>query len=216
MHFLVFSFVDSVTFTKGTLLQVIEEMVAKKLHRVVVLSEDKHFLKSIVSLSDLILFLAERSHDWSGSIGARPVSSIVDLSVAPISLPNSAKAIQGFQLMHMHRVTGIAIVDSSGALEANLSASDLRDVSYSNAFVPTTFRDLFLPLRSYLLKKSKEGHTVHAAVVTATLETTLETVLLQMAMFRVHRLYVVDEKRKPIAVVTAFDVLKQFTKEVKN
>jgi hypothetical protein len=68
--------------------------------------------------------------------------------------------------MHVHRVSGIAVVDSDGVLEANLSASDLRDVSYLNAFVPTTFRDLFLPLRNYLLKKSKEGNTVHAAPIT--------------------------------------------------
>ncbi len=51
-------------YENGTLAQVLEEMLAKKLHRIVVLSEDKHFLKSIVSLSDLILFLAEHSHEW--------------------------------------------------------------------------------------------------------------------------------------------------------
>ena len=40
--------------------------------------------------------------------------------------------------------------------------------------------------------------------------TTLETILLQLAMFRVHRAYVVDEHRKPIGVVTAFDAIRPF------
>ncbi len=48
------------------------------------------------------------------------------MSVAPISMSDSAPAIQGFLLMHVNRVSGIAVCDASGALEANLSASDLR------------------------------------------------------------------------------------------
>ncbi len=38
----------------------------------------------------------------------------------------------------------------------------MQDVSYVNTFVPTTFRDLFLPLRSFLMKKASQGQTVHA------------------------------------------------------
>ena len=48
----------------GTLAQVAEEMVAAKLHRVAVLTE-KHFLHSIVTLSDIVLFLAEHVLDWT-------------------------------------------------------------------------------------------------------------------------------------------------------
>ncbi len=52
----------------GTLAQVAEEMVAGKLHRVAVLTE-KEFLHSIVSLSDIVLFLAEHVKEWSNTIG---------------------------------------------------------------------------------------------------------------------------------------------------
>lgn len=40
--------------------------------------------------------------------------------------------------------------------------------------------------------------------------TTLETILLQFAMFGIHRSYLVDDDRKPIGVVTVFDVLRPF------
>lgn len=84
------------------------------------------------------------------------------MSVTPISASINAPAIHAFLLMHVNRVSGIAVCDENGALEANLSASDLKDVSYLNTFVPTTFRDLFLPLRSFLLKKASRGNTVHS------------------------------------------------------
>ncbi len=40
--------------------------------------------------------------------------------------------------------------------------------------------------------------------------TTLETIMLQFAMFRIHRVYIVDEQCKPIGVVTAFDAVRPF------
>ncbi len=151
-----------------------------------------------------MLYLADHAKDWSSTIGRLKAHEIAgetrlltlcssltifgcaaDLSVAPISASVNAPAIQGFLLMHVNHVSGIAVCDEHGALEANLSASDLKvgvllllllllllflvvtfvsaqDVSYLNTFVPTTFRDLFLPLRSFLLKKAGRGNTVHS------------------------------------------------------
>ncbi len=51
-------------YATGTLSQVAEEMVAQRLHRVAVLT-DKHFLSSIVTISDIVLFLAQHVGEWT-------------------------------------------------------------------------------------------------------------------------------------------------------
>jgi hypothetical protein len=65
-------------YESGTLEQVAEEMLAKKLHRIVVLTE-KHFLHSIVSLSDILLFLAEHVLEWRFSCFSFPFLFCFDI-----------------------------------------------------------------------------------------------------------------------------------------
>jgi CBS domain-containing protein len=65
---------------------------------------------------------------------------------------------------------------------------------------------LFLPIKLFLMRRSR--HIKPPVVCNA--YTSLETAVLQMALFRLHRLWVVDANNKPIAVLSAFDVMKQF------
>lgn len=198
-------------YASGTLGQLAEEMVAAKAHRVGVVSE-KNVLHSVVSVSELVTFVATHASEWAAA-DLPPVGVLFPMDV-PISMSWNAPAIQAFYLMHVHRVSGVAILDESGALVGNVSAADLRDSSYTQIYVPTTFRDLFLPLRSFLVKKAgrSSGSSVHSAPpVSCSPGSTLETVTLQMAMFGVHRVYVVDEKRHPVGVITAFDVLRKLS-----
>ena len=67
------------------------------------------------------------------------------------------------------------------------------------------FMHLLLPVTQFL----KTQHSWKAPV-TVTLSSTLETVLLKLCWFRLHRVWIVDEENRPIGVITLTDVLKVF------
>jgi hypothetical protein len=75
-----------------------------------------------------------------------------------ITMSIDAPAITAFYLLHVNRVSAIALCDKSGKIVANLSASDIRvtEISfYSNAqgFEPSNFSAMMESCQIYLTKR---------------------------------------------------------------
>lgn len=121
-------------------------------------------------------------------------------------MQDSHSTMEGFQLMERNQVSGIAVNSANGELFANLSASDFL---YSMASSPSVVPELLvLPVHVFLHKQS--GRHLVSAPVTVSPNSPLEDVIRRMVTFQVHRVYVVDENRKPIGIITPFEILALF------
>ena len=65
------------------------------------------------------------------------------------------------------------------------------------------FNDLLLPVVEFL-KKTKR---LHAPIVVRA-ETSFETIVLKLAVTKVHRVWVVDDYERPIGIVSLTDVMR--------
>lgn len=187
----------------GTLAQLAEEMVDRQLHRIAIMTE-KNVLHSVISATDLIGFISEHHALWSDLAG-KTVSQLNLGSHNVISCSASQDFMQALYLMDANQVTAVAVTDASNRLIANVSSADLGALElHTNTFVPTTFRSLLLPVSSFLAR------TKGQPPLQVKLEGELANVVAQMAMFHVHRVWIVDDKHQPVGIITAFDVLKLF------
>lgn len=187
-----------------TLDRIASAMVKQHLHRVAIVNNDKK-IDRIVSASDVLVFLAEHDAAWA-AVKATPIKQLFDNGrfVEPITVTEDSVALNAFQIMVEKHISGVAVVNAGGQLVANLSHTDIKFAG-DDEFVP---KDLFLTVKAFLLKKSRDRSA--RAPIGVGPEATLETVLFQLAMFRVHRCWIVDRQQKPIGIITSFDILKYF------
>ena len=194
-------------FTPNTLLKdVVAEITGQRLHRVV-LQED-HTFHSVYSVSDVINYLAQKQGSWEKTeLGKLTVAQLIaSQKEPPVVLKESQAAIVGVALMEKNHISGVAVVDENGSLTANFSTHDFaRMIAHSAALTPP---ELFLPIHVFLLQQT-QLHPLRAPV-TCKKSDTLISVVTKLALYRVHRLWVVDESNRPIGIVTPFEVLRQF------
>jgi CBS domain-containing protein len=167
-------------------------------HRVVVLDEsngEEHLL----SQTDVVRYLLAQSAldaTLSRSIDA------LEMVCGPEkvrSIAYHAPALRCYRRMVMEDITSIAIVDESGKLVANLSASDLRGLNRSS----------FQKLDEQVLKYLAEGRGGEVrAPVTCTAWSTLREVMQKMLIEGVHRVWVTNEAGEPVGQVSMSDVIR--------
>ena len=191
-------------------------------------SDVSHF--EVISQSDLVRFLWDRRDDAN-------VEAFVSLAVADAFLSSDAakkrncikrvacvvagrtKAIDAFARMHFERVSCLGVCDASGRLVANVSASDLRGLTPERLgalasdvldFVegePTTFEGTFEGDASEA-RRETTSRKQKKKLVTCLASETVRDVLERMVSRRVHHVYVCDDERRPVAMVTPNDVLR--------
>jgi 5'-AMP-activated protein kinase, regulatory gamma subunit len=187
---------------------VVAEMAGLRLHRVVLM--DGPDFHSVYSVSDLINFLAQKQGVWGRTdIGKLRVGELInDQKEGVFSLKESQPAIEGVALMEKNHVSGLAVVDEDGCIIANFSTHDFsKMMASSGAIAPP---ELFLPMHVFLLQQAQLVPS--RAPVTCRKTDSLVSVVTKLALYRVHRVWVVDEENKPIGVITPFEVLRQFNK----
>jgi CBS domain-containing protein len=184
---------------------VTDEMLKLRLHFAWTASEDGH--PFMLSLSDVIHFIAEHMADWKDCVGS---TSVVEMIAAqkerPVTMTESDHVIVAFQLMQKNHITGVGVVDGAGELVADFSTSVLRQLCGS-------FQDrlpgvLFLPVHACLLEASKSARL--SAPVSVRSNGSLADVVKKMALFHNHRIWVVDDTNRPVRVITPFEVLPFF------
>merc|ERR1711879_103560 len=117
------------------------------------------------------------------------------------TVPADMVAFDAFMTMHKEGLSSLAVVSGNGEIFENISATDLKGAL-------TDFKRLLLSVRDYLAvtralvigKKRAEG------LVYCEREKSLVEVMNRINETRVHRLYVVDEQRKPVGVVSLTDI----------
>jgi len=179
----------------GTLFQLIEEIFCKGFHRAPIVEENIPI--GLVTQSDILFDLSNNMH-LLGPLAQQSLQSLNMGTKSVIQMSSEAQSIIAFHLMYQHKVSAVAIVGKQGELLANLSASDIRGISHDN------FGCLLKPIFDFVRNRKEKVK----APVTCKLDSTLETVIMKLSIFRIHRLWIVDDADRPIGVLSLTDIMK--------
>jgi CBS domain-containing protein len=216
-----FETIDPVYSVYGTfpLQTAVELMVGSRAHRVVVLDERGRFSNFIsqARLLELLLPVMSGLPELS-----RPLielglweKAIKDVAI----IHESDMAYRAFKRMKEKRLSGLAVVNSEGVIVGNISVSDLKllefDMIFFNLLGNSVKEYLRLvsspellyerPIRFRPLREALS--LLPRPVVTCKLSDSLGYIMAILNHYNIHRVYVVDDKEKPIGVVSLHDVL---------
>jgi len=113
------------------------------------------------------------------------------------------------------QVSGLAVVNEHGVLVANISASDIKRTRYY-PIIGQMVKDLYKPIKEFLRIPeagqliSKKDHIPFFVMKGETMEKAMDTLVEN----NIHRVFVVDAHRKPIAVISLCDILRKLHETV--
>jgi len=194
-----------------SLLSAIEPLGRESLvHAIPILDQDRKLL-TIITESQVIRML-RRNKDLLGSKGWLPVRCMQCYQKSfLITMRQDEEAIIGFTRLAQNQVRGLAVIDDQGRLVDNLSMRDIRGIA-SDAHL---FMRLGRPISSFLQQVRDEFKNSRPwSVVSCGPDTTLSEVLTLFELQRIHRVYVVDNAQRPIAVVALKDIIFEIINNV--
>jgi len=182
---------------------VISMMNEAEVHRVPVV-DDGGELVSLLSQSRIVAFLTNHvlkipyAHKTMEELhlGLRPVVSVID----------SDLTVKGFELIRKEKISGIGMVNAAGELKGVLSVTDLRSIGYDDKL----FQRLYMPVGEFLELALESNPKKPKTPIVISPQDTLAQVLDVLAKTGLHRLYIVDEARKPIGIVSLTDIIRLF------
>ncbi|GJJ68906.1 hypothetical protein EMPS_01252 [Entomortierella parvispora] len=173
----------------------------------------------LVSQTDVIRFLLEHNHQLGSILDTTAeqtaghalryaqeyldTAAAVQLKQTPASITINCVAWTALQTMSTSQASCVAIVDSNGALVAEMSAADLRGLN------PDRIQDLNRPVLVYL--KTCQGKGNVKQPLSCRTKFTLGQVLSGLVRSHGHRSWLVDEENRPIGCITLSDVLSLFS-----
>lgn len=161
----------------------------------------------VLTQADIIRFLAQHLDE----LGPMATSTLSDLGVTghPENLVIarfSDKAMDVLTQMRAKRAPAAPVVDSYGAMCANISFSDVKAIGRK-----ANFSALQLPLQAFFHAIDKDkGTEVMSPSIYVKANTLFSSVLLTMAATKIHQLYFVDDALHPVGTIRIADLLKLF------
>lgn len=172
-------------------------------HRALVPQKDdttKHTRYVMLSQSDVVKFLAQNLDQFK-DLTNKTLTQLKIGEKKTETITPDMRTFDAFKLLGDEYVTALPIVDKeSGKLLANLSASDLRGLT-----VPK-LKFLDESVETFLTAQRGGIRTPVSLKPTATLGQVIQTVVENS----IHRVWLIDEKEKPIGVVTLTDIINAF------
>jgi len=185
------------------------EAMAKErgLHRIPIIENNEtRKLVTMVTQSQMIKILFQNL-DKIGERKNKPVMMMDKYCEEVITVHEDSVAMDAFRLMVEKEVSGLAVVDAEGKLTAAISIRDLKALQVDGRM----FWRLFQTVKNYLLKVRKEnnekGGDRPRTIVTVKANENLEDVIKKLAEHDIHRIFIVDDHKKPIGVISLKDVL---------
>jgi len=179
---------------------VISKFFKVGIHRVLVRNSTSNII-GILAQVDVLRFLQKQMErvflNDAVALGLRSLIEF-DFTNKVICIQDTSNLLAAFQLISSNRVSGIAVIDNNGALVGNVSSSDFQNVTAQN------FMNLGVSLKQYLT----------STPVYVRPGTSLLGAVRMMYENNVHRIYIVDDKIKPLGVFSLTDLMYIVTKEL--
>jgi len=183
------------TVSPDTLLRDAVSLMSTGIHRLAVVENGN--LVNIISQWDVLMLMLARV-SFLGTSMEKTVSDAGLVRSGLVSVPDTTEVVEVIKYMYDNQISGVPLVDSTGKISGNFSATDLLNLTIVN------FPLLALPVREFLLRIN--GFVKPPVVCKRT--DTVECLFLKMACYGIHRVYVVDDYFVPTGVISLTDVMK--------
>ncbi|KAL6077473.1 CBS domain containing protein [Balamuthia mandrillaris] len=183
------------------------EALAKdpQLHRLTVIDDNRRIM-NLLTQSQVVEFL-QKNLNLIGSKKDKPLNLVTALPREVFSIKMSQQAIEAFQLMESEGVSGVAVVDDeTGKLMSALSLRDLKAITEDGRLFWRLFQKANNFIR-HLKADLRSADERPRSVVFCKMDNTLGDVINMCAEHKIHRVFIVDDEKKPISVVSLKDVL---------
>lgn len=169
----------------------------------------------LLSQTDVVRYLLANNHELGAILDihadqiaghalkyqeAIDADEIDQLKKNPITITIQDHALKALQLMASSHASSIAVVDSTGALVAEMSAADLRGIN------PDRFKDLTKPVMVFL-KSSKDNLR---RPLSCRPRFSLGQIMSGVVRTHAHRSWLVDDEDQPVGCITLSDILSVF------
>jgi len=173
------------------------------LHRVPIIDKERH-LVTIITQSQVIKIL-DKNLNMLGEKKNKPVMKLDNYYERVVSVHEDSVAMDAFRLMVEKDITGVAVIDNEGKLTGTVSIRDLKAISTDTRM----FWRLYQTCKNFLLKV-KSGETTGdrpRSPVTVKATDTLEIVIKKLNEHNIHRVFIIDDAKRPIGVISLKDIL---------
>jgi len=190
----------------STLLDVMLFLGKYKFSRAIVVDSEK--MVNMITQSQIIRILkANLSNPDVAAVASQSVSSLgLAAPKEVVSVALKAKAVDAFTLIHQKQISGVPVLGADGSIVGTITARDIR----SMVGVPAMFERMYDTVEEFLQVIQTESKP---ATICVRPDDTLSTVLDMFVDFHLHRVFVVDENKKPIGVISLCDVISLFVSE---
>jgi len=172
------------------------EVFTRGIHRIPVLNHHGNVI-NIVSQSSVVKFLSKR-REVLGPPGEKTLSQLRAVQ-EPVTIEKNIKTLEAFSLLHDRKVVdALAIVDENGRFCGSISNSSLRGLGYE------LFSRLQLPVSEFVEEQRRMPLDNYCCKG----DMKLAPAIHYMAKNGLHRLWILDDDRKPTGVVTLLDIMK--------
>jgi CBS domain-containing protein len=128
-----------------------------------------------------------------------------------VAVDQNEKVTKALELIKEKKVSAVAIVDESGVLVGNFSASDLKLLGYGSDVTAVARPDQ--TLKNFVAKVRKIlGDGKYPISVER--QATTSAVIKEFTKTNVHRIYVVDDEKKPVGVISLVDIIELFVRHI--
>lgn len=181
-----------------------EEMARLGCHRVPILDAG-HKVHGLLTQS-MLISLFDQNLIKFGMLRYAKVSEIQGgLGWSVKTVQEDSLAINAFKMMSTFNISGIAVVDSKGAIVDAITVRDLRHIGCKVEH----FERLWHTVKSFKEQVRQEFKKQTPSVpITCSLNDTLETVIKKMDDGNIYRVWCCDANNIPIHVITQCDVLR--------
>jgi len=198
----------------SSLAEAVKLMLVKKAHRILVCSSKGEII-NLITQSRVMQFLP-------GIIEASPNcrKTVTDLGLGEknvITVLSDKSAYFAFKTMIQRRVSGLAVVDGWGCLVGNISISDFKLCGYNSKFWDLLGKSVHDYMKEIVAKpdmniRTRELYSIpkdEMPLVKCYQDDSLQDIVKLFSFYGVHRLFVQDSKRKPVAVISLIDLLRE-------
>jgi len=181
--------------------KVVEIFVVTGAHRIPVMENNK--IIKVITQSDLIQWLFKHKNHLPKDLVNQTVKEMGVGFKEVVSVRFDQKALDAFRLMALNKIHAIAVVDEHGCMLSNLSAKDLKVMEEDVLF--TKLYKTALELVSEI--KSRQSIDAIYPSFCVSPKATLGEIISKLACLKIHRIYIEDEHRQPLGVISLGDIL---------
>eukprot|EP00051_Salpingoeca_urceolata_P026251 m.476623 g.476623 ORF g.476623 m.476623 type:complete len:342 (-) comp20593_c0_seq1:202-1227(-) len=170
-------------------------------------------VKNIISQSGLIKVIDEEIKEFP--LASKSLAELGMVGKVDVHCVKTSDAVEkAFELMREHQVSAIPVVGEDGDLVGNISAGHAYYV-----IVSTNMARLLQMTCTKFLASIASGDAradIRNTAITCKADDSLKNIVSRLASARIHRIYLVDDERRPLRVISLCDILSKFAVEPEN